>query len=135
MDVSNEAGKVSAVSQSQPGRSQLGPGHTPSSSNRPLNAPSILQEKKRLLSFVVVGGGPTGVEVAAELQDMVESDLVKVYPDLIKDVVVSVIELQDHVLSTYDRRISEYTSQIFTRSAFKHLHFISSIRFTLRSPG
>ena len=75
-----------------------------------------MQEVKRLLSFVVVGGGPTGVEVAAELQDMVESDLVKVYPDLIKDVVVSVIELQDHVLSTYDRRISEYTSQIFTRS-------------------
>lgn len=78
---------------------------------------TVLQERKRLLSFVVVGGGPTGVEVAAELQDMVESDLVKVYPDLVKDVVVSVIELQDHVLSTYDRRISEYTSQIFTRYA------------------
>jgi len=27
----------------------------------------ILQEKRRLLSFVVVGGGPTGVEFAAEL--------------------------------------------------------------------
>ena len=74
-----------------------------------------VQVKKQLLSFVVVGGGPTGVEVAAELQDMVESDLVKVYPDLIQDVRIAVIELQDHVLSTYDRRISEYTKQIFTR--------------------
>ena len=63
----------------------------------------------------MVGGGPTGVEVAAELQDMVESDLVKVYPDLIKDVRIAVIELQDHVLSTYDRRISDYTKQIFNR--------------------
>lgn len=74
------------------------------------------QEKKQLLSFLIVGGGPTGVEVAAELQDMVEADLVKVYPDLIKDVRIAVIELQDHVLSTYDRRISEYTRQIFTRN-------------------
>ena len=55
------------------------------------------------------------MEVAAELQDMVESDLVKVYPDLVKDVHIAVIELQDHVLSTYDRRISDYTKQIFTR--------------------
>ncbi|KAL3146637.1 tubulin alpha 1 [Trebouxia sp. C0010 RCD-2024] len=74
------------------------------------------EEKKQLLSFLIVGGGPTGVEVAAELQDMVEADLVKVYPDLIKDVRIAVIELQDHVLSTYDRRISEYTRQIFTRN-------------------
>lgn len=35
----------------------------------------MLQERKRLLSFVIVGGGPTGVEVAAELYDMVADDL------------------------------------------------------------
>ena len=80
-----------------------------------------VQEKKQLLSFVIVGGGPTGVEVAAELQDMVETDLVKVYPDLIKDVRIAVIELQDHVLSTYDRRISDYTRQIFNRYVSHHI--------------
>ena len=80
-----------------------------------------VQEKKQLLSFVVVGGGPTGVEVAAELQDMVESDLVKVYPDLIQHVRIAVIELQDHVLSTYDRRISDYTRQIFNRYVSQHM--------------
>ena len=31
--------------------------------------------RKKLLSFVVVGGGPTGVEVAAELQDLIDEDL------------------------------------------------------------
>ena len=41
------------------------------------------EERVKLLSFVVCGGGPTGVEVAAELHDMVEEDLVKVYPDLV----------------------------------------------------
>jgi len=34
-----------------------------------------LEERARLLSFVVCGGGPTGVEVAAELHDMVFHDL------------------------------------------------------------
>ena len=53
-----------------------------------------------MLSFVIVGGGPTGVEVAAELYDMIESDLSKIYPKLAKEAVISVIELQDHVLST-----------------------------------
>lgn len=75
-----------------------------------------IEEMRKLLSFVIVGGGPTGVEVAAELYDMVESDLSKIYPNLVKEAVISVIELQDHVLSTYDRRISEYTRKIFTRN-------------------
>jgi hypothetical protein len=38
------------------------------------------EERKRLLSFVVCGGGPTGVEVAAEMHDMIFDDL-KVGPD------------------------------------------------------
>lgn len=42
---------------------------------------SFLQERKKLLSFVIVGGGPTGVEVAAELHDLITEDLVKLYPD------------------------------------------------------
>lgn len=37
------------------------------------------EERKRLLSFVVCGGGPTGVEVAAEMHDMIFDDL-KVRP-------------------------------------------------------
>ena len=65
----------------------------------------LLQEMRKLLSFVIVGGGPTGVEVAAELYDMVESDLSKIYPNLVKEAVISVIELQDHVLSTCEESI------------------------------
>lgn len=58
-----------------------------------------------------MGGGPTGVEVAAEVHDMVYEDLTKLYPNLIKDVKISIIELMDHVLSTYDRKISVYTGE------------------------
>ncbi len=155
------------------------------------------EERKRLLSFVVCGGGPTGVEVAAEMHDMIfddlkvrryrlvtissvvlgllpsvfpahtpsssvswpagwsdaansvlhsagsvplaprcyKSDLADMharwaksgcccwrwllqehYPELMKDVKIRIIELMDHVLSTYDRAISIYTAEQFKRA-------------------
>ncbi len=40
------------------------------------------EERKKLLSFVVVGGGPSGVEVAAELHDLVAEDVVRLYPGI-----------------------------------------------------
>ena len=55
------------------------------------------------------------MEVAAELHDMVVDDLRKIYPELMPFVRIRVIELQDHVLSTYDREISKYTAQEFSR--------------------
>jgi NADH dehydrogenase FAD-containing subunit len=33
------------------------------------------EERAELLSFVICGGGPTGVEVAAEMHDMIFQDL------------------------------------------------------------
>ena len=65
---------------------------------------------------MIVGGGPTGVEVAAELHDMIYDDLVKLYPQVIKDVCIQIVELTDHLLSTYDRAISMYTADNFKRA-------------------
>jgi NADH:ubiquinone reductase (H+-translocating) len=36
---------------------------------------TTIEQRKELLSFVVAGGGPTGVEFASELADMMEEDL------------------------------------------------------------
>lgn len=74
------------------------------------------EEKRKLLSMVIVGGGPTGVEVAAEIRDMVRDDMEKLYPELAGICRISLIELQDHILSAYDRRISEYAAKEFFRS-------------------
>lgn len=41
------------------------------------------EERKRLLSFVVCGGGPTGVEFAAEMSDWINEDLVQWVLDLL----------------------------------------------------
>lgn len=42
------------------------------------------EERKRLLSFVVCGGGPTGVEFAAELADMMSEDVLNYVRCLLK---------------------------------------------------
>lgn len=40
------------------------------------------EEVKRLLRFVVVGGGPTGVEFASELRDFLREDIPKIYSNI-----------------------------------------------------
>ncbi len=43
---------------------------------------SDLEERKKLMNFVIVGGGPTGVELAGALAEMKKGILPKDYPDL-----------------------------------------------------
>lgn len=58
------------------------------------------EERKTSLHFVIVGGGPTGVEFAAELHDFIQEDIVKIYP-MVKDLVkITVIQSGDHILNT-----------------------------------
>ena len=44
-----------------------------------------LQQRNTLLHVVIVGGGPTGVEVAGEIVDFVDSDMKRLYPDMARD--------------------------------------------------
>ncbi|KAF4382553.1 hypothetical protein F8388_015381 [Cannabis sativa] len=78
--------------------------------------PGLTEEEKRAnLHFVIVGGGPTGVEFAAELHDFVEEDILKLYPgvkDLLK---ITVIQSGDHILNMFDERISSFAELKFGR--------------------
>ncbi|KAF5807483.1 putative NADH:ubiquinone reductase (non-electrogenic) [Helianthus annuus] len=72
-------------------------------------------ERKRILQFVVVGGGPTGVEFAAELHDFVSEDLVKLYPS-VKDLVkITLLEATDHILNMLDKLITAFAEEKFHR--------------------
>ena len=42
-----------------------------------------VEEQKKLLHFVIVGGGPTGVEFGAELYDFITRDVARLYPCLL----------------------------------------------------
>ena len=40
------------------------------------------EERRRMLQFVICGGGPTGVETAAELMDLVSEDIAHHMPQI-----------------------------------------------------
>lgn len=67
------------------------------------------EERKRLLSFVVCGGGPTGVEFAAELFDLLNEDLLYSFPRIVRnEISVHIIQSRSHILNTYDEALSKY---------------------------
>ena len=72
-----------------------------------------VEEIKRLLHFVIVGGGPTGVEFASELRDFLREDLPKIYPHIVNDFQVTLLQSGDHILNTYDQQISSFTEKNF----------------------
>ncbi|XP_030459566.1 external alternative NAD(P)H-ubiquinone oxidoreductase B2, mitochondrial-like [Syzygium oleosum] len=73
------------------------------------------EEKKRILHFVVVGGGPTGVEFAAELHDFAIEDLAQLYPQVKNLVKITLLEAGDHILNMFDKRITAFAEQKFQR--------------------
>src|SRR5262245_27200788 len=61
-------------------------------------AESVTQ-RRRLLSFAMVGGGVTGVEVAAELIEMARETLLPRYPSIRPgDITVTVVEAGDRIV-------------------------------------
>ncbi|KAJ4703367.1 External alternative NAD(P)H-ubiquinone oxidoreductase [Melia azedarach] len=73
------------------------------------------EERKKILHFVVVGGGPTGVEFSAELHDFVNEDLVKLYPMAKDSVKITLLEAADHILNMFDKRITAFAEEKFSR--------------------
>jgi NADH:ubiquinone reductase (non-electrogenic) len=69
----------------------------------------------RILHFVVVGGGPTGVEFAAELADFLEEELTRSYPELVGTARITLVEGGKHILNSFDDKISEYATRLFNR--------------------
>lgn len=76
--------------------------------SNPLVDPS---ERKRLLTFVVVGGGPTSVEFTSELYDFLEHDVSKWYKDLRKDVRVVIVEASENLLGAFDSSLQSYVKR------------------------
>ncbi|XP_031129371.1 external alternative NAD(P)H-ubiquinone oxidoreductase B2, mitochondrial-like isoform X1 [Ipomoea triloba] len=73
------------------------------------------EEKQRMLHFVIVGGGPTGVEFAAQLHDFVSDEVVRLYPKAKDFVKITLVEATDHVLNMFDKRITAFAEEKFKR--------------------
>ncbi|RKF57069.1 External alternative NADH-ubiquinone oxidoreductase, mitochondrial [Erysiphe neolycopersici] len=71
------------------------------------------EEINRLLHMVVVGGGPTGVEFAGELQDFIDQDIKKWIPEIANKFKVTLIEALPNVLPMFSKQLIEYTESTF----------------------
>jgi NADH:ubiquinone reductase (non-electrogenic) len=91
------------------------------------------EEIERLLHMVVVGGGPTGIEYAAELHDFLVDDLTAWYPgkklhdiinmpnnlirfsitELAGKVKITLVEAMPNVLPAFSKQLIDYTESTF----------------------
>ena len=87
-------------------------------------------ERKKLLHFAIVGGGPTGIEYAAELHDLIKEDLSKIYPNLMKFVSITVYDVAPKVLPMFDKTLAQYAMDTFMREGIsvKTQHHLTRIR-------
>jgi NADH dehydrogenase len=74
------------------------------------------ERRKQLLTFTIVGGGPTGVEFTGALTELVRVPLVKDYPSLdFTQVRVLLLEASNRLLTGLPSRLDRYTQKRFAR--------------------
>jgi len=91
------------------------------------------KEIDRLLSFVIVGAGPTGVEIAAEIRDFAKEDIMTHYSGFKdREIKITVVEMGDAMLGTYDKIIQGVCQKRFAKLDIKFLskHQVKKVNAT-----
>lgn len=74
------------------------------------------EKRKALLTFVIVGGGPTGVETAGALAELISHVMVKDYPRLmLSDARVILLEATANLISAYPNELRRATLKLLQR--------------------
>lgn len=77
---------------------------------------SDLEERRALMNFVIVGGGPTGVELAGALAEMKKAILPKDYPDLdIRQMQINLVQGADRLLDAMSIQSSKKAEDFLTK--------------------
>ncbi|EKM78363.1 NDE2, mitochondrial external NADH dehydrogenase [Agaricus bisporus var. burnettii JB137-S8] len=97
-------------------------------------------ERRNLLNFCVVGGGPTGVEFAAELHDLLQTDVRTHYPDLARFTNITLYDVADSILSSFDQSLVKYTEKMFSREGVHiltnhHVERVEAGKLFIREKG
>ncbi len=82
--------------------------------------------RKRLLNFVVIGGGFSGVETIGEIKEMIDR-LIPYYGSLTKNEVnLHIVEYANQLLPDMDKNIGEYTLKRFKKKNI-HIHLNTAL--------
>lgn len=73
------------------------------------------EDIQRLLTFIVVGGGPTGVEFTGTMSDFLREDLKRKYPELSKYVKIKLIQSGPTILNQFDPRLAKIATENLKR--------------------
>lgn len=67
-------------------------------------------DRSKYLNFVIIGGGPTGVEMAGAIAEIAKKTILPDFPILKSDdIKIFLIEAGERLLKTYPEELSEYT--------------------------
>ena len=77
------------------------------------------EEVRRRVTFVVCGGGATGVEIAAELHDLLEDELRATFPEVARHARVLLLEATTRLLGGFDEALADYTREHFGREGIE----------------
>jgi NADH dehydrogenase len=82
------------------------------------------QQITRLLTFVIVGGGATGVELAGSLNELIRNAFKKDYPNLNSDIArVILLQSGEKLFPSYPQKLGNYTEKYLRRQGVKvHLN-------------
>ncbi len=70
------------------------------------------EERKRCLNFVIIGGGPTGVEFAGALAEFVQGPLRKDFPGIdYRDVQITLVDAAKQLLGMYSQESAQYVKE------------------------
>ncbi|KAG2361041.1 NDE1, mitochondrial external NADH dehydrogenase [Suillus spraguei] len=72
-------------------------------------------QRRNLLNFCIVGGGPTGVEFSAELHDLLHAEIEKHYPSLARMAKITLYDVAPNILGSFDRTLAVYAENKFRR--------------------
>ena len=68
----------------------------------------INQQLQTMLTFAIVGAGPTGIELAAELKDFLQQDAVRLYgAELVQHARIKIIQASKTVLAQFDPELQK----------------------------
>ncbi|KJX92937.1 FAD/NAD(P)-binding domain-containing protein [Zymoseptoria brevis] len=73
------------------------------------------QEQRELLHIIVVGGGPTGVEISAEISDLYNHDFRRLYPHLAGKMTIAIHDAAPSILGDFEKALQQHSIESFSQ--------------------